>query len=48
MPSPFPGMDPYFEQFWRDIAWCLSALSLYGHAMVSQRSTPVLSCGLAA
>src|ERR1700693_4775303 len=19
MPSPFPGMDPYLEQFWRDI-----------------------------
>jgi len=19
MPSPFPGMDPYLEQFWRDV-----------------------------
>ncbi|MGH8058014.1 MAG: DUF4058 family protein, partial [Candidatus Entotheonellia bacterium] len=19
MPSPFPGMDPYLEKFWRDI-----------------------------
>ncbi|MDP6502539.1 MAG: DUF4058 family protein [Planctomycetota bacterium] len=26
MPSPFPGMDPYLEYFWRDVH---TALTVY-------------------
>ncbi|MDP6358110.1 MAG: DUF4058 family protein, partial [Planctomycetota bacterium] len=24
MPSPFPGMDPYLEYFWRDVHTALT------------------------